>query len=225
MFIFQSVFNVTQFSFLFIILNFSSEYKYYLAVCLTPGAAPWHHWCQPTTPTDHPHALLSRQRMPGADSCRGRVGMCRDGMGTMDGADGVPAARTCRTALSCQRHCEWNMNRSPVKSADTECQPVRVVHFQDCGTHLAMEPNRPAPFAPPLLTSLNALRRQAANCMRCQAWNHLKCFIRNESSPPPATLVFPPPHLFWQPQFKRWQPEQRGVAVKSGRLAGWRGSW
>lgn len=146
MFIFQSVFNVTQFSFLFIILNFSSEYKYYLAVCLTPGAAPWHHWCQPTTPTDHPHALLSRQRMPGADSCRGRVGMCRDGMGTMDGADGVPAARTCRTALSCQRHCEWNMNRSPVKSADTECQPVRVVHFQDCGTHLAMEPNRSRPL-------------------------------------------------------------------------------
>lgn len=78
MFIFQSVFNVTQFSFLFIILNFSSEYKYYLAVCLTPGAAPWHHWCQPTTPTDHPHALLSRQRMPGADNWRGRAAMGRE---------------------------------------------------------------------------------------------------------------------------------------------------
>lgn len=145
MFIFQSVFNVTQFSFLFIILNFSSEYKYYLAVCLTPGAAPWHHWCQPTTPTDHPHALLSRQRMPGADSCRGRVGMCRDGMGrrragSQDMQDRIVLSASLRMKYE-QESCEKCGHWMPANSC---CSFPGLRHTPCNGT----KPPRPLCTAP-----------------------------------------------------------------------------
>jgi len=109
----------------------------------------------PQPSTAHPHALLSRQRMPGCWDGR-REGCRRRPAGSQDMQDRIVLSASLRMKYEqepCEKCGHWTA--------------VGVVHFQDCRAHLAKRPQpRPLSAAPFDVLECDSKRQIAcgANC-------------------------------------------------------------